>query len=83
MRLGFEIPCNIFGPDLFITHYGPIVNGAARIGANCWIHTCVNIGTKAHTFLAPKIGDDVCNISVAGFPPRKINEKGSEGLMPA
>jgi serine O-acetyltransferase len=61
IRLGFDIPCNVFGPGLSIAHYGTIVvNGAARVGANCRIHTCVNIGTKAgHTFLAPQIGDNV------------------------
>jgi len=61
IRLSFDIPCNVFGPGLSIAHYGTIVvNGAARIGANCRIHTCVNIGTKAgHTYLAPKIGDNV------------------------
>jgi serine O-acetyltransferase len=61
IRLGFDIPCNVFGPGLSIAHYGSIVvNGAARIGANCRIHSGVNIGTKAgHTFLAPKIGDNV------------------------
>lgn len=61
IRLGFDIPCNVFGPGLSIAHYGLIiVNGAARIGANCRIHSGVNIGTKAgHTYLAPKIGDNV------------------------
>jgi serine O-acetyltransferase len=61
IRLGFDIPCNVFGPGLSIAHYGTIiVNGAARIGANCRIHTCVNIGTKAgNTYSAPKIGDNV------------------------
>ncbi len=61
IRLGFDIPCNVFGPGLSIAHYGTIiVNGAARIGANCRIHAGVNIGTKAGaTFLAPKIGDNV------------------------
>ena len=61
IRLGFDIPCNVFGPGLSIAHYGTIiVNGAARIGENCRIHAGVNIGTKAgHTFLAPKIGDNV------------------------
>ena len=61
IRLGFDIPCNVFGPGLSIAHYGTIiVNGAARIGENCRIHAGVNIGTKAgHTFLAPKIGENV------------------------
>jgi serine O-acetyltransferase len=61
IRLGFDIPCNVFGPGLSIAHYGTIVvNGTARIGANCRIHAGVNIGTQAgHTHLAPKIGDNV------------------------
>jgi serine O-acetyltransferase len=61
IRLGFNIPCNVFGPGLSIAHRGTIVvNGATRIGANCRIHTCVNIGTReGYKDLAPKIGDDV------------------------
>ncbi len=61
LRLGFDIPCNVFGPGLSIAHYGNIVvNGAARIGTNCRIHAGVNIGTQAGaTFQAPKIGDNV------------------------
>src|SRR5271157_2605602 len=36
LRLGFEIPLNVFGPGLHISHYGSIVvNGNARVGANC------------------------------------------------
>ncbi|GAA0670993.1 serine O-acetyltransferase [Rheinheimera tangshanensis] len=57
-RLGFSIPPNVFGPGLCIAHIGPIiVNSAAKIGSNCRIHVCVNIGTAAgHEFKAPKIG---------------------------
>lgn len=58
---GFTIPPNTFGPGLSIAHRGTIVvNGSARIGANCRIHVCVNIGTsKDHSSSAPTIGDNV------------------------
>lgn len=58
---GFEIPLNVFGKGLSIAHKGTIVvNGAAHIGNNCRIHTCVNIGTLPGTSdVAPIIGDDV------------------------
>lgn len=67
VRLGFSIPPNTFGPGLAIVHYGPIVvNGNARIGANCRTHVCVNIGgsgglVDAQTArgLAPVLGDNV------------------------
>lgn len=59
--LGFTIPINVFGPGLSIAHPGTIViNKATRIGANCRIHVCVNIGTAAGTTHdAPRIGDNV------------------------
>lgn len=59
-KLGFSIPYNVFGPGLSIAHYGTIViNRATRIGANCRIHTSVNIGTEAgYGGKAPKIGDN-------------------------
>ena len=58
--LGFTVPPNTFGPGLSIAHAGTIVvNGHARIGANCRIHVCVNIGTKAGTQAeVPTIGDN-------------------------
>ena len=67
VRLGFSIPPNTFGPGLAIVHYGPIVvNGNARIGANCRIHICVNIGgggglvdAETALSLAPIIGENV------------------------
>lgn len=47
-KLGFSIPPNTFGPGLSIAHRGTIVvNGRARIGGNCRIHVCVNIGASA------------------------------------
>jgi serine O-acetyltransferase len=60
IRLGFSISPNTFGPGLAIAHRGTIVvNGGARIGANCRIHVGVNIGTEAgESDAAPKIGDD-------------------------
>jgi serine O-acetyltransferase len=58
--LGFSIPVNVFGPGLSIAHRGTIVvNDAAKVGANCRIHVCVNIGTQAGTNRdAPIIGDN-------------------------
>jgi serine O-acetyltransferase len=60
LKLGFTIPINVIGPGLSIAHYGTIViNGGARIGKNCRLHTCVNIGTAAgKTSDAPEIGDN-------------------------
>lgn len=61
-RLGFSIPINVFGPGLAIAHYGTIVvNGAARVGCNCRINACVNIGTKAgFDDKAPILGNNIC-----------------------
>lgn len=44
-KLGFTIFANQFGAGLFIGHYGTIVvNKACRIGENCVLNVCVNIG---------------------------------------
>ncbi len=60
-RLGFTIPPHVFGPGLAIAHRGTIVvNSCARVGANCRVHVCVNIGSRAGTHdQAPVIGDNV------------------------
>jgi serine O-acetyltransferase len=60
VKLGFSISPNTFGPGLSIAHRGTIVvNGGARIGANCRIHADVNIGTEAgESNAAPTIGDN-------------------------
>ena len=59
-KLGYTIPCNTCGAGLSLPHYGPIIiNGSARIGENCRIHTCVNIGASGGGMNAPKIGDNV------------------------
>jgi serine O-acetyltransferase len=115
IHLGFSIPINVFGPGLCIAHRGTIVvNKDARIGENCRIHACTNIGSgRGSDVLAPKIGngvyigpgakifgnveiaDDIAigansvvnksfyekGISVAGVPAKKINNKGSNGML--
>lgn len=57
---GFEIPANCFGKGLSIAHKGPIiVNSHAKIGHNCRIHVCVNIGTSPGADnLSPTIGNN-------------------------
>lgn len=56
-KLGYTIYKNVFGPGIFLGHYGTIViNKNTRIGKNCRIHVCVNIGDKNGT---PTIGDNV------------------------
>jgi serine O-acetyltransferase len=60
IKLGISISPNTFGPGLSIAHRGTIVvNGGAKIGANCRIHVGVNIGTEAgKADAAPTIGDN-------------------------
>jgi serine O-acetyltransferase len=60
-RLGFAIPLNVFGPGLSIVHHGTIlVNGNARIGANCNLHNLVHIARKTgYSDASPTIGDNV------------------------
>lgn len=58
-KLGFSIPCNVFGPGLRINHYGLIVVSAkAKIGAWCDIHQGVNIG-EGIDHKAPILGENV------------------------
>jgi serine O-acetyltransferase len=60
LKLGFSIPENVFGPGLAIVHYGTIVvNPRAKVGCNCRIHPCTNIGASGGNSEAPKIGDNV------------------------
>jgi len=57
--LGFSIPINTFGPGLSIAHRGTIVvNSKARIGANCRLHVCVNIGESTEPGSTPVLGDN-------------------------
>lgn len=115
LHLGFSVPINVFGPGLCIAHRGTIVvNKDARVGENCRIHACTNIGSgRSSNSLAPKIGNGVYigpgakifgnveiadniaigansvvnksfyekGISIAGVPARKINNKGSDGMV--
>jgi len=60
LKLGFSIPINVFGPGLSIAHYGTIIiNSATKVGANCRLHACVNIGASGGESEAPNIGDNV------------------------
>ena len=59
IKLGYSIPPNCFGPGLSLPHYGTIiVNSNAKIGANCRLHCCTNIGASAGKIEAPQIGDN-------------------------
>lgn len=59
-KLGFSIGVNVAGPGLSLPHRGTIViNKNARIGANCRIHVCVNIGASGGKVEAPQIGNNV------------------------
>ena len=62
VRLGFTIPPHVFGPGLSIAHPGTIVvNSCARVGANCRLHACTNIGSWPGTAAthAPTVGENV------------------------
>jgi serine O-acetyltransferase len=60
LKLGFSIPENVFGPGLAIVHYGTIiVNPRAKVGENCRIHACTNIGESGGVEGAPIIGNNV------------------------
>jgi len=60
LKLGFSIPPNVFGPGLAIIHYGTIViNSNAKVGANCRIHACVNIGASGGEKEAPQLGNNI------------------------
>lgn len=60
VKLGFSIPCNVFGGGLRINHYGYIVaNADARVGDWCDIHQGVNIGQNILPGSTPVIGENV------------------------
>ena len=60
VKLGFTIPENVFGSGLSIVHYGTIViNVNAKIGNNCRIHACTNIGASGGSKKAPVLGNNV------------------------
>lgn len=60
MKLGYSIPCNVFGKGLRINHYGLLViNPNVKIGDWCDIHMGVNIGQGNTNSDIPKIGNNV------------------------
>jgi serine O-acetyltransferase len=60
LKLGFSITENIFGPGLAILHPGTIVvNAEVKVGANCRLQACTNIGQSGGKAGAPMIGDNV------------------------
>jgi len=60
LKLGFSIPYTVCQGGLALPHYGTIViNSGAKIGQNCRIQTCVNIGTTYGAKAAPIIGNNV------------------------
>lgn len=57
-KLGFYIPKDVFGPGIYIPHFGSvIVNPNAIIGSNCQINNNVVIGQVNGK--CPTIGDNV------------------------
>lgn len=59
-RLGISIHENVFGPGLAIVHTGTIiVHPNARVGKNCRLQACTNIGASGGSTKAPVIGDNV------------------------
>lgn len=59
IKLGFDIPLNVFEEGLNIHHYGClVVNSTARIGKNCNLQQMVTIGMN-HFGKAATIGDNV------------------------
>lgn len=61
LRSGFTINPNCFGYGLRIMHRGTIVvNGKSKIGRNCTINACVNIGVHPnHEENPPHLGDNI------------------------
>lgn len=59
-KLGYYIGVNSCGPGLSLPHYGTVIISAeAKLGKNCRVHVCVNIGRSAGKKKAPQIGDNV------------------------
>jgi len=60
LKLGFSIPENVAKKGLQLPHYGAIViNANTKIGENCRIHICTNIGAANKSSIAPVIGNNV------------------------
>ena len=76
VKMGWDIPINVFGPGLKINHFGLIVvNDNVRVGAFCDIHQGVNIGQQGD--LAddvPTIGDNVWIVPVLNSLGESISQ---------
>lgn len=60
LKLGFTIPINVFDKGLSIAHYGTIVvNDHSKVGQNCRIQECVNLGATGGNSLSPIVGNNV------------------------
>lgn len=60
LKLGFTIPINVFDKGLSIAHYGTIVvNDHSKVGQNCRIQECVNLGATGGNSLSPTVGNNV------------------------
>ena len=60
-KLNYSIPPNVFGPGLAIKHRGTIIVAeTAKIGANCNLHVCTNIGVAAGApHKVPNLGNNI------------------------
>ena len=59
-KLGYYIGINSCGPGFSLPHYGTIIISAeAKLGKNCRVHVCENIGRSGGGKKAPQIGDNV------------------------
>ncbi|MBK6831558.1 MAG: serine acetyltransferase [Flavobacteriales bacterium] len=62
IRCGFEIPLNLFGPGLSLSHRGTIIiHPATRVGANCRLNVNVTIGPRPGPppEIGPVLGDNI------------------------
>ena len=60
LKLGYDIPPDVFGKGLNIHHAGTIiVNPDARIGENCNIRPGVVIGVNGSSDKAPRLGNNI------------------------
>lgn len=83
LKTGWNIPPNVFGKGLAIVHLGTIVvSPKAKIGENCRIHVCVNIGNAPSHGKdgAPVLGNNVYIApGVKMFGPIKIGDNTAIG----
>jgi serine O-acetyltransferase len=56
MKMGLDIPPNVFGPGVSVRYGTIVVHPESRVGARCRIHSGVCIGIKDGK--VPRLGDD-------------------------